>query len=258
MVPVKQLNPKDVAFVIASCDKYSILWPSFFKCLDKYWSDCPFDIFLVTNDLDISWHNIKVLKTGIDNSYSDNLLIALNQVEHDWIILWLDDYFLSENVENERLLEMLNHVQLNGGGYLKLATDMPMAYKSDLGDEVGPLPKNIKYRSAIGAAFYRKDILVRLLIPQQSAWDPDRSELSNKMSEQFYALTPHSAKNPPIKYKHLLIKGKWLLDSLKFLREEGLDELIKYRDKQSVSNYIYAKMYLLRLYFLRLFRVHWK
>lgn len=248
----------DTAFVVVSCDKYSALWEPFFRCLSKYWSDCPFDKFLVSNHLDVSDQRVVVVKIGDDKSYSDNLRTALEQINYEWIILWLDDVFIADMVETERLLHILEHVKRRGAGYLKLAADMPMAYVSDPGEEVGPLPKGIKYRSAIGCTLYRKSTLLKLLTPNASAWDLDRSAIADQLDEPFYALTPSSSKSPPIKYSHLLIKGRWLIESLPFLWREGLHDLRQRRRTQTVWAYIYARMYLTRLYFYRLFRVYWK
>lgn len=248
----------DTAFVVVSCDKYSTLWEPFFTCLSKYWPDCPFDKFLVSNHLDVSDKSVTVVKIGDDKSYSDNLRIALEQIDYEWIILWLDDVFISDNVQTERLIHILTHVKQSGAVYLKLAADMPMAYLPDPGEEVGPLPKGIKYRSAIGCTLYKKNTLLKLLTPKASAWDLDRSTIADGLPEPFYALTPSASLNPPIKYSHLLIKGRWLIDSLPFLRREGLDELKRWREVQSISDYIYARTYWARLYFYRLFRIYWR
>jgi hypothetical protein len=249
---------KDTAFVVVSCDKYSALWEPFFRCLSKYWVDCPFDKFLISNNLDVSDQSVVTVKVGEDKSYSDNLQKALEEIEYEWIILWLDDVFIADTVETSRLLHILEYVKGCGAGYLKLAADMPMAYVPDRGEEVGRLPKGIKYRSAIGCTLYKKSTLLKLLTPNASAWDLDRSTIADGLTEPFYALTPSASLNPPIKYSHLLIKGRWLIESLPFLRREGLGELKKWREVQKIPEYIYAKMYLLRLFFYRLFRVYWR
>ena len=248
----------DTAFVVVSCDKYSALWEPFFTCLSRYWSDCPFDKFLVSNHLDLSDKSVNVVKVGDDKSYSDNLRIALEQIDYEWIILWLDDVFISDIVETERLMHILTHVKQSGAGYLKLAADMPMAYVPDLGEEVGPLPKGIKYRSAIGCTLYKKSTLLKLLTPMASAWDLDRSPISDELTESFYALTPSASLKPPIRYTHLLIKGRWLIESLPFLRREGLGELKQWRKVQTIPDYIYARIYLARLFFYKLFNVYWR
>lgn len=248
----------DTAFVVVSCDKYSALWSPFFRCLNKYWPDCPFDKYLVSNHLDINEPDVRVIKVGEDKSYSDNLRNALGQIDHEWVILWLDDVFVSGRVGTERLLRMLGHTKRTGAGYLKLAADMPMAYKEDPGDEIGPLPKGIKYRSAIGCVLYKKSTILKLLIPNASAWDLDRSTIAEQLEEPFYALTPNASKKPPIEYTHLLIKGRWIVEALPFLSREGLGELRKSRKIQTPWEFLYTKIYLARLYVFRLLRIYWR
>ena len=71
--------------------------------------------------------SVSFVMTGEDKSYSDNLSIALEKIEQEWIILWFDDVFISDYVDNERLIRLLTHVKQNRSGYLKPAADMPMA-----------------------------------------------------------------------------------------------------------------------------------
>ena len=248
----------DTAFIVVSCDKYSDLWGPFFKCFAKYWPDCPFDKYLVSNHQDFAEEGLDVLKIGEDMSYSDNLRLALSKIDHEWVILWLDDVFVSRQVNTNRLLHILDYAKHIGAGYLKLAADMPMAYVGDLGEEIGPLPKGIKYRSAIGVTFYRKTTLLNLLTPNSNAWELDRSDIADTLDEPFYALTPRASKHPPIGYVHLLVKGRWLPEALPFLRKEEFTDLIKLRETQTLGSVLYAKLYLARLSLLRLLKIYWR
>ena len=252
-------NPNcDVAFVVVSCDKYSDLWGPFFSCMEKYWQDCPFEKYLVSNHLEITCEGVRNVKVGDDRSYSDNLRSALEHIIHEWVILWLDDVFVSDTVDSRGLLDIIQHAKLARAGFVKLAADMPMAYVADIGQKIGVLPKGIKYRSAIGCALYRKETLLKLLIPNCSAWELDRSNIAEELDEPFYALTPSASRSPPIKYVHLLIKGRWILNALHFLRNEGFIDLIKSRQTQSLSDYIYAKLYQARLFVFRTLRIYWR
>jgi len=248
----------DIAFVVVSCDKYSVLWTPFFKCFNKYWPDCPYDKFLVSNHGLCHENNVITIKIGDDQSYSDNLILALKQIDYKWIIVWLDDVFIAETVETARLVRILQYVKSKNAGYLKLAADMPMAYFPDHDEEVGQLPKGIKYRAAMGCAFYKKETLLKLLTPSSSAWDLDRSRICDSLEEPFYALTPASSKKPPIKYSHLLIKGRWLNKSVKFLRKEGLSSILSSRAILGPIDTVYLNLYLLRLYLYRVLKIYWR
>ena len=249
---------KDTAFVVVSCDKYSDMWEPLFKCIFKYWPDCPFEKYLITNHMGLANPEIHVIKIGDDETYSDNIRKALKQIEHEWVILWLDDVFIAEKVNTKRFVEILEYVKSQKPASFKFDPRMPMAYIADSLQEVGRLPKGIKYRAGIGSTFYNRKVLLKLLVPGYSAWELDRNTVDLQIDEPFYALTPTSSLNPPIKYEHILIKGRLTIDSLQFLRYEGFENLLKIRKKQAIKNYIYMKLYYIRLTLYCLFRVYWK
>jgi len=248
----------DTAFVVVSCDKYADLWRHFFALFWRHWPDCPYQVHLVTNHNANAIDGVTVIAIGDDRSYADNLRLALDRIGHEWVVMWLDDVFLSGRVDTERLIRMFKHAKRMGAGYLKLAADMPMAYEGDNGQEIGPLPKGIRYRGAVGLALYHRKTLLDLLPPGASAWDLDRSDLCDHLEAPFYAFTPNAAKAPPIPYVHLLIKGKWFLEALPFLRREGLVELRSSRRAQSLVGYLRVRLYLARLALLRVARLHWR
>jgi hypothetical protein len=252
------VTPSAIAFVVVSCDKYSDLWEGFFKCLSKYWPDCACQLYLITNHLDYVYPKLSVIKIGEDKSYSDNLLLALNQIPHEWIILWFDDVFISKRVENDRLNQIIMAVINQRGGYLKLSPQMPLAYKSNAEEEIGVIPKGVKYRAAIGSALYNRDTLLKLLAPGMSAWELDRSRVDQDIDAKFYSLTPKSSKLPPIKYVHVLEKGKILISSKKFLIKEGFGDLIKRRKTQSKISLFYYLLYQIRLSVYKTLKIYWK
>jgi hypothetical protein len=248
----------DTAFVVVSCDKYSDLWEPFFEFFRRYWPDCPYKRYLITNHKVIQVDGVEIISIGDDRSYADNLRLALGRIDHEWIVMWLDDVFFSGKVETGRLCKMIDHARQMGAGYLKLAADMPMAYESDDGQEIGPLPKGIRYRSAVGMALYHRKTLLSLLTPGASAWDLDRSTLSDRLDAPFYAFTPKAARSPPIPYVHMLIKGKWFLEALPFMQREGLRALRRSRPAQSFAGYMRLRFHLALLAVLRVARVYWR
>ena len=155
----------DVAFLIVSCDRYSDLWEAFFHFAFKILKhDKNFHTYLLSNKKNFSWPNLKVINTGEDKSYSDNLSKALEFIEEKWIFLWLEDLFITEKVENNRINNLIEDFKRKKGGYLNLASDMPLSYKPLKDSEFGIIPKGVKYRSAIGATIYRKEVLEKLLM----------------------------------------------------------------------------------------------
>ena len=156
MLETKESYSKGIAFIVSSCDKYKFLWDPFFKSLNKYWPDCPFKLYLITNLEEYHNDQVKTLKIGEDKSFSDNLIKAISMVEENKFILWFEDVFFSGKVLTNQFLELLCNSEKNNCDYLKLSNDMPLSYESSKGNEfIGELPRDIKYRSALGLAFYK-------------------------------------------------------------------------------------------------------
>lgn len=246
-----------IAFVVVSCDKYSDLWDPFFHCLRKYWPDCPCQVYLVTNYKDYDAPGVQVIKIGEDRSYSDNLSAAISQISESWAILWLEDVFISQTVDTQRFDAMMKFAQSVPVGYLKLSPDLPLSYDESVNEEIGPLPKGIRYRSAIGLSLYNLTTLKKLLLPNASAWDLDTSDLSNDLDEPFFALTSKAAWNPPIMWTHGVIKGQWYWAAIPFLKREGFSALLKQRKVLSIRSFLYVHLFKIHNMMFRLAKRYW-
>jgi len=246
-----------VAFMVVSCDKYSDLWDPFFHCLRKYWPDCPYSVYLLTNHKSYDAPGVTVVNIGDDQSYSDNLRAGMSQISEPWVILWLEDVFISERVDTRRFKAIIQEAQSIPVGYLKISPDLPISYDDRQGQEIGPIPKGVRYRSAIGLSLYHVETLDKLLLPNASAWDLDTCTMSNSIDEAFYALTSTAARRPPIAWTHGVIKGRWYWSAIPFLKEEGFGDILKGRDRLGIKAYLYVKIFKLHNFVFRTLKKHW-
>lgn len=252
-------HENDVTLLVVSCDTYQDLWHPYFHCLFKYWPDCPYPIFLGSNEFEYSDPRIKSILVGPDKDYSSNLLAMLDRIETSWLILWIEDLLLSAPVNTVRLTNLIALAQNQKIGYLKLSANTPWSFSKDKTQEMGPMPEGIKYRATIGLTLWKKDVLIRLLRPGESAWEIERngSIRSNSFIEPFYCLSTNVKSNPPISFVNAAIKGLWNRDALPFLKKEGLGDCIPNRHIQSCWSYLYIKLYLLRLDLYRRTGQYW-
>ena len=210
----------DVAVLVISCDAYRDLWHPFFRCFFKYWPDCPYPVFLGTNHLVYPDDRVQSLKVGEDRDYSSNLLHMLGRIEQEWVILWLEDRFLSAPVDTARILGLIRTAQRNRAGYLKLIANYPLALVGDPSLQIGEIPKGVRYRVSITVALWEKKVLLKILRPGETAWDIERmgSIRSNGLDEKFYCLSSIMKNDPPITDVHGIVKGKWVREAYEFLR----------------------------------------
>ena len=249
----------DVSLLVVSCDAYKDLWKPFFHSLFKYWPDCPYPIFLGSNQCTFEDSRVTTINVGQDKDYSSNLLALLSNLDTPWVFIWIEDLFLISSINTERLINLINQAKQDNVGYLKLASNTPWAFTNDENEEMGPLPQGVKYRATMGLALWRKDVLIKLLRKGESAWqiECNGSSRSDSFEEPFYALTPSVRPNRPISVVNSVIKGRWSRDGLRFLNNEGLSDCIPNRQEQPLWSHVYAKCYRFRLILLRRLRRYW-
>ena len=252
-----RLLATQVTFLVVSCDKYQDLWSPFFKCLYQFWDDCPFEVCLATNHISYPDKRVRTIKIGDDKDYSTNLSIILKEIKTPWLIFWFEDAWISSKVNTHYLLNIINEgININVGS-LKLTNDFPWVYSTNKFDLIAPIPKGVKYRGAIGMSLYKKDLLNNLIQPGESAWDLDKSTRSNLMSDKFYALTTFGMKKPIFIFQHAVVKSKLTYTTPTFLKKHGFHDLINNRKKESFKEYMYGKLYQLRLNLFKFFKIYW-
>ena len=246
-----------VAFLINSCDAYSDLWEPFFTYFFKNWAHCQFDIYLIANFKTYSHPRVTVINVGEDVSYADNLRAALGLIDADWILLWFDDAFICQHVDDDRLLKILCDAEESNSPFIQLSPDLPVSYEHPNGD-IGIVPHGVKYRTAVGVNFIKKDLLLQLVPPGISAWEMDRSDMSDRLSIDVYALTRDAATAPPIESIHAVAKGRWIRSAYPILKNDGWDDLLKGRGIQPFWEHIYFRLYHLRGQIYKALSIYWR
>ena len=107
-----------VALVVSSCDAFFDAWRPFYAFLEKFWGDCPLDGFLVTNELEVRSSRIRSIAVGEDRGWSSNLLCALTQIAHPYVLYFQEDYFLTAPIDRAHLADDFAQVMESGAASL--------------------------------------------------------------------------------------------------------------------------------------------
>jgi hypothetical protein len=207
-------NIKDqLAVLVVSCDKYADLWKPFFECFKRFWPDCPFNVYLMSNKKPLDVAGVKNILTGDDLSWSDSMLAGINQLKEEYVLLFLDDLFLYKAVDTGEILRLVNWAVESKADYLRMN---PMYNKADtpFNESVGIISKNGIYRTSTVMSMWKKTVLTSLLKPGESAWDLEvRGAARSDIYDGFYA-----AWNNNFPIINTVIKGKWSRRALKKMR----------------------------------------
>ena len=201
----------NVAILICSYDGAEDLWLPLSETYERYWSDCPYKIYLGTNFKDPKINIFKTLKIGYERSWSDNILKCLQNIKEEYVILIFDDVFLYKTINTKDILKYTNIALEKEWDYLRLSPRPK--YDKSIGNNIGKISKNRLYRTSTAWSLFKKETLNNLLDINETAWDfeIDGSHRSDQY-EEFY-----SVGTTILPYLNGVIKGKWVNSVYNFL-----------------------------------------
>jgi len=87
------MSKPSVGVLVLSCDKYVDIWHAFFTLFFRYWPDCPFPVYLLSNFKSFDHPHVKPILVGEDETWSISVSKALKKFPHDIALITLEDFF---------------------------------------------------------------------------------------------------------------------------------------------------------------------
>jgi hypothetical protein len=203
------------AILVPSCDKYADLWKPFFTLFRKFWPDCPYPVYLISNKSVFEDSRVRTVLVGRDVSWSDNLFKALSGINYDYVLLFLDDLFLVDYVDTGQVVRVLDWAIRSQVRYIRLNSCQKPDYPCN--DIAGIVSPGTIYRTSTVASAWEKQMLLTLLRPGESAWDFEiKGTIRSDEFDGFYSTWENCF--PVI---NGVIKGKWLPFAVKKIESLG-------------------------------------
>lgn len=206
--------------LIVSCDKYADAWDPFFSCMQKYWDTSNYNVYLSTNQLTYENKYVRSIRTGYDKSWSDNLKIALDEIDDDYVLLLLEDFFITKKVNTRNINELFDICRKRNVACLRIS---PLPYPTPAPRTVVSYSRHLgipdlhtDYRVNLQPAIWKKSYLLKLLVSKQSAWEFEHE--SSILSNYHYVTILQSLKSN-LEYTQGIEKGKWNPAIIEFLKE---------------------------------------
>lgn len=95
--------------VINSCDSYSSCWNPFFTLLEKYYPNHP-KTYLICENKKCDYCETINIKNQI---WTERYKKALEQIKEKYVLTMLDDFFIREYVDEERIINILTYFKPN-------------------------------------------------------------------------------------------------------------------------------------------------
>ena len=233
---------KDMAIAVISFDGYSDIWDVFSLCINRFWSDRTYKTYLINNTAQPIYEGIEILNTGTEVSWSHRVRTALGFIEEEYVLLLLEDYLISEKVDNRKVDQTLKYMKEQGLDYLRIAPIPKM--RKGKGAEFSEITSDMMYGVNLQAAIWKKEYLLKTLSDINfSAWE---FEARQKMGENTRVSGKcYAANNFVIKYLNGIIQGKWYIKTIESFSLQGIDiplgdrEVMKEKDmrRENIRNF---------------------
>jgi hypothetical protein len=226
----------DVSAVVLSHDGYADLWPAFFELLFRFWPDLPYPLHLVSNHRTFSDSRVIPVRVGDDRSWSQTLARALDGISSCYVLLLLDDYFLTGSVDTAHIARLHAAMVELGAVYLRLAPAPKPDSPCPGFPHIGFIAKGAPYRSSLQIAFWKRSALLGLLRQDETAWDFELngSRRSDRITDPF--LSVYDARALP--YRHAVRRGRWIPNAIRHFATLGVTVDAANRPTESV---LYAR-----------------
>jgi hypothetical protein len=203
----------NISIIVSSTDKYAELWDPFFKLLFNQWkslntvnADLP--IYLISNNKAYENNRVNNVNIPQEKSWSDNMLVTLEQVQTDYVIILLEDFFINY-LNEKRMVDILKTAQNNKVVYIQL-TDMSPEYtnggKYEKLDGLFKKSKHDDFRTSLSACLWRTEDLRFLLKSGENPWEFE-SAPGNSRSQGMRGDFLQVLENPPLVYLNMAFRG---------------------------------------------------
>ena len=225
------MKTSDYSIIVMSCDPYADIWPYFAQCWDRFWPDCPFETFLISEQKEFNHPSIGNIRIGRPVGWSEMLLTVLEKVKTPYIIYLQEDYLLKGPTNMERLIKLLSFFKENQAGYLRLLPWPKPQASISTSTEAIKLGSEEAYRTSLQAAVWDVKTLNKLLIKEESGWDFETkgNERSKNLEKDFYSVTFEGDFRTLNDYHHTIdyyatgvLRGKWMNSAIKYFRSLGI------------------------------------
>lgn len=209
------------SIIVSSCDNFSDVWEAFFTLFFRYWPDCPFKIYLISETKVYPDDRVATISLGEDKKWASNMKLTLQKIDTPYVIYFQEDYLLRSPVDTQKMLRLLDFAIKNNAGCLRLFPAPKPEKKLADSPGLGEIIKGKLYSVSLQAAIWKKEVFEDLLIDGETGWNMeiDGSKRSINIKEPFLSVYKKVLDYPKAT---AVKKGKWLYDAVKLCEKEGI------------------------------------
>ena len=187
---------KDCTLFLSTYDGGEDLWEGFFKALSVQWSQMDMPIIMNTETKSYSYpgYEIKTFQPSLNKkqTWAERLIDVLNHVETEYVLLFLEDFWLDKPVDDAFFRKTLQWMKENPD--VANFSYYPCAPGQNLPDfrfeRFERRPQSCLYKFNCQVGLWRTKELISYLRPHESPWDWEiyGSMRASRIEKHFYSL----------------------------------------------------------------------
>ncbi|MGD0976841.1 MAG: hypothetical protein ABR875_00910 [Minisyncoccia bacterium] len=224
---MQKINNK-CSVIVSSYDGSEDLWEPFFTLFFRYWPDCPYPIYLITNYKIYNHDRVTTIAVGEHKGWASNMRVVLKKIPTPYVMCLIEDLFIEKPVDSAYIDSLVEYIDDKKVAYIRLFPSPLPDHDFTNNLNLGLISKGAPYRASLTAALWDKKILNDLLVDGENIWQAELggTERSNNVSAPFL-----SVKKPALIYhdRTAVVAGKWMYYAVKLCKREGLKIDLKKR-----------------------------
>ncbi|MCI8485326.1 MAG: hypothetical protein HFH41_13460 [Lachnospiraceae bacterium] len=214
-----------LTILFCTCDAYEDLWFPFFTLLKKNWEHCPYQIVINTESKNYQFEglNIKTINCEKTVSYGQRMLHVLHQIETEYILIMLDDFFIRREVNQKEIEKIICWMDQDS----KIASftfggNTSWSKKSKRYDGYFKMNRIRPYKLVLQAGVWRTETFQHYWDESDDPWTWELfvNYLTFRENYKFYTVASHE--KAPITYGYKggeygamgVYRGKWVKDDV--------------------------------------------
>jgi len=221
-MPELKAFASSVAVVVSSCDAFFDAWRPFVFFFRKYWSDCPFPVYLINNQLRVHSNIVQPISVGPDQNWASNMMVALGAIRHPYILYFQEDYFLNGAVRIDQLAEDFGYAFDNDvASFCFYARSQLEPGFRPLNDRFGVVPRDSDGRTRLQVTLWKKEVLEATLRPGESAWNMEAR--ASERTRDLLSLSYLQRRDAPIPYlMSAIVRSLWMPQAIALCQQAGV------------------------------------
>jgi hypothetical protein len=229
----------NITLFVSSTDHYNDCWFPYFELLRRNWPEFDLPVILNTETIEFKYDTMSIhcpvveKKSGKKLQWGERLQESLKYVKTEYVLWFLDDFFIKSKVNHSDFLEIFDYMITNRISHVSLMLQPGPNYEIDF-TKLVLRGEEADYLLSLQVGLWKTEIFKKYILKHESPWDMENSgtKRARIIKDHFYSLNPEYVKKNGYVIDYFdtgaIARGKWIKEIPDFLKNSGISHQIDF------------------------------